>query len=125
MSDFDGAWKEILDELLELCFALLFPRAHAAIDWSRGVEMLDKEFQKLVSDSKVGRRYVDKLVKVWLRNGQSRWLLIHIELQSQSESDFAQRQRGSPRRRNSCGCSISAGCRRRTFANCFASSTGS
>ena len=31
---------------------------------------------------------VDKLVKVWLRNGQENWLLLHIEVQSQEEGGF-------------------------------------
>ena len=41
-TDWDGAWKEALDEYLPLGMELLFPAAHAAIDWSRGYEAMDK-----------------------------------------------------------------------------------
>jgi hypothetical protein len=38
-----------------------------------------------------GRRYVDKLVKVWLKSGEERWLLIHVEVQTWKEGDFPKR----------------------------------
>ncbi len=53
--------------------------------------MLDKELQPIVRRSRSGRRYVDKLVKVWLKSGEERWLLIHVEVQAQRESDFPAR----------------------------------
>ena len=68
--DFDSPWKETLDHYFEHCMAFFFPDAHADIDWSRGYEMLDKELQPIVRHSAHGRRYVNKLVKVWLRDGQ-------------------------------------------------------
>src|SRR5258708_7928537 len=68
--------------------AFFFPHAHAEIDWSRGFEFLDKELQQIVREAEQGRRTVDKLVKVWLRDGQEKWILIHVEVQSQEESDF-------------------------------------
>jgi len=40
---------------------------HAQIDWSRGYKSLDKEFPQVVREAEVGRRYVDKLVKVWTK----------------------------------------------------------
>jgi hypothetical protein len=42
--------------------------------------MLDKELQRIVPRAKQGRRTVDKLVKVWLKSGEERWLLIHVEV---------------------------------------------
>ncbi len=44
--------------------------------------MLDKELQPIVRQAKRGRRYVDKLVKVWLKSGQEQLDLIHIEVQA-------------------------------------------
>jgi len=70
---------------------LLPPAAHAEIDWARGYEALDKELQQVAREAEHGRRYVDKLVKVWLRNGQEQWLLIHIDVQTWREGDFAER----------------------------------
>ncbi len=91
MSDFDSPWKEALEQFLEPCFALLFPSAHADIDWSRDVELMDKELQQIVPQSEVGRRYVDKLIKVWRRTGEPLGLLIHLEVQTQREADFPKR----------------------------------
>ena len=68
------------------------PRLHAAIDWSKGYESLDKEFQQIVADAKAGRGVADKLFKVWRRkDGRELWLLVHIEVQAQVERRFGRR----------------------------------
>jgi hypothetical protein len=90
-ADYDSPWKEALDRYFEPFLALLFPRAHGEIDWSRGYESLDKEFQQVVRDAEVGRRYVDKLVKVWLRDGGECWVLIHVEVQTTRDPEFPHR----------------------------------
>ncbi len=91
MTDYDSPWKEVLDRYFELFLLFFFPQVHADIDWSRSYEALDKELQKIVVAAEQGRRYVDKLVKVWLKNGAERWLLIHVEIQTWRETDFAKR----------------------------------
>jgi hypothetical protein len=63
-TDYDSPWKEALDAYFEAFLALLFPEVHGLIDWTRGCESLDKEFQQVVREAEVGRRFVDKLVKV-------------------------------------------------------------
>ncbi len=40
-ADRDGAWKEILEYYPERAVEFCFPRIHALVDWSRGVEFLD------------------------------------------------------------------------------------
>jgi hypothetical protein len=90
-ADYDSPWKEALDAYFEAFLALLFPQVHAQIDWSRGYESLDKEFQQVVRDAEVGRRYVDKLVKVWTREGVECWVLIHVEVQTAREAEFPKR----------------------------------
>src|SRR5438552_4009474 len=86
--DYDSPWKEALDFYFEPFLALLFPEVHAQIDWSRGYESLDKEFQQVVREAEVGRRYVDKLVKVWTKDGTECWVLIHIEVQTVRDAEF-------------------------------------
>jgi hypothetical protein len=81
-TDYDSPWKEALDRYFEAFLALLFPEVHRDIDWSRGYEVLDKEFQQVVRDADLGRRYVDKLVKVWTKDGGECWVLIHVEVQT-------------------------------------------
>lgn len=90
-SDYDSPWKDILDLFFESAMEFFFPQAHAQIDWSRGYEFLDKELQKIAADAAIGRRTVDKLVKVWLKTGQELWVLLHLEAQGQRETDFAWR----------------------------------
>lgn len=86
--DLDGAWKEALDAFFPAFLALLFPHVHAAVDWSRGYERLDKELQKIDPDADTGRRHADLLVKVWTRDGVEAWLLIHVEVQAWKDEDF-------------------------------------
>ena len=90
-ADFDSPWKEALDIYFRAFLLLLFPEIHDDIDWSRPVEMLDKEFQQLVPRAAQGRRTVDKLVKVWRKNGRAVWVLIHIEVQAQRDRTFTRR----------------------------------
>lgn len=91
MTEFDGPWKEALEELFEPFMALLFPQAHAGIDWSRGYEFLDKELQALAIGGENGPLFVDKLVRVWITDGSEQWVLIHVEVQSQPEAGFERR----------------------------------
>jgi hypothetical protein len=91
MTDYDSPWKEILDAYFEAFLAFFFAQAHAEIDWSRGYESLDKEFQQIMREAELGRRWADKLVKVWRRSGAEVWVLIHVEIQSDAEADFAER----------------------------------
>ena len=90
-SDLDSPWKEAMGRYFEPFLRLFFPGAHAAIDWSRGYEVLDKELQKIVSDAEGGRFTVDLLVKVRLLSGDEQWILIHVEVQSQRREDFPER----------------------------------
>ncbi|EIC23755.1 RpnC/YadD family protein [Thiorhodovibrio frisius] len=89
--DDDSPWKEALERFFPEFLALLFPAVHAEIDWSKGVQFLDKEFQQLVREAKTTRRYADKLVGVTLRDGTAVWVLIHVEVQGEAETAFAER----------------------------------
>ena len=90
-ADYDSPWKDVLDLFFEAALEFFFPAAYAQIDWSRGFEFLDKELQKITADAALGRRAVDKLVKVWLNDGQELWVLLHVEVQGQREADFEHR----------------------------------
>ncbi|KAA6182100.1 hypothetical protein F2Q65_18475 [Thiohalocapsa marina] len=90
-SDYDSPWKEALEGYFPEFLALLFPHIHAGIDWSRGYQFLDKEFQQIVRDAATGRRYADKLVGVHRLDGQPAWVLVHVEVQGEPEAAFAER----------------------------------
>lgn len=48
MTDYDNPWKEALDEFFIDALELLYPVAHAEIDWPRGFEFLDTNCKKLI-----------------------------------------------------------------------------
>lgn len=59
---------------------LYSPELVAMADFSRGYSFLDKELQKISLPSRKGKKFVDKLVKVHLKNGEEKWILFHIVL---------------------------------------------
>src|SRR5215212_5424895 len=90
-TDFDGAWKEALERYLEPFLALCFPQAHGDIDWATPPQFLDTELQQVAPDEAQGRQHVDKLIRIFRRSGDDAWVLVHVEVQSQRDRDFAQR----------------------------------
>jgi Domain of unknown function (DUF4351) len=87
----DTPWKQILEGYFPQFMAFFFPEAYGAIDWSKGFDFLDSELQQVTREAETGKLIVDKLVKVYLRNGQEEWLLLHIEVQNQKEEEFSER----------------------------------
>ncbi len=89
--DFDSPWKDALQRFLRQFLEFFFPAIAADIDWSRGYESLDKEFQQIIRRAKLGKTLADKLFKVWLHDGTENWLLIHIEVQSAPDPTLPRR----------------------------------
>ena len=89
--DYDSPWKELLERYFEEFMAFFFPAASQEINWADGYEFLDKELQQIVRDAELGRRLVDKLVKLWLNSGEETWVIVHVEVQGQPEAGFAKR----------------------------------
>lgn len=88
---YDSPWKDILQTYFEEFLLFFFPQAHREIDWTKQPEFLDKELQEVVRDAELGRRFADKLVKLYRTNGEENWILVHVEVQSQEEDDFPKR----------------------------------
>mgnify|MGYP001585074732 CR=1 FL=1 len=55
------------------------------------MQLLSKEFQKIVRRSELGRRSVDVLVQVWSVAGREQWVLLHVEVQAQRDPEFPRR----------------------------------
>ena len=87
-TDFDGAWKEAMEEFFRPFIEFCFPDIAVRIDWSKGFDFLDKELQKVVQDAEMGTLRVDKLVQVYRLDGIEDWLLVHVEVQSQTDNDL-------------------------------------
>ena len=90
-ANYDESWKSAIEQYFEAFIEFFFPEAHQAIAWERGYEFLDQELQQIVRDAEIGTRFVDKLLKLWLADGEETWLLLHLEIQSQTDSGFAKR----------------------------------
>lgn len=91
MTDYDSPWKEAISLYFPEFMRFFFPNIAIEIDWSQGFQFLDTELQKIKRETETGRREADKLVQVWQHNGQETWVLLHIEVQSQPQSEFAER----------------------------------
>jgi len=90
-AEYDNPWKEAISVYFRHFMAFFFPEIEIEIDWNREYEFLDKEFQQIANLAEIGTRFADKLVKVWVNDGQEIWVLIHIEVQSQVQKDFTER----------------------------------
>ncbi len=89
--EYDTPWKEAIETYFRECMEFFFPIAAEEINWERGYNFLDKELQQVVRDAEFKKRFVDKLVQVWKKDGTEQWVLIHLEVQSYEESNFAKR----------------------------------
>lgn len=90
-SDADTAWKEILESYFKDCLDYCLPKLSELINWQRSWTSLDKELQAVTKDTETGKRLLDKLFKVYLKDGREQWILIHVEVQGKPEEKFAQR----------------------------------
>jgi hypothetical protein len=72
-ADFDSPWKEAIGAYFQPFMALFFPVVHERIDWTRTYEFLDAELQQITGDAGMGRRYADRLVKVYGVEGTEVW----------------------------------------------------
>ena len=89
--DYDSPWKDAVEHYFPELMAFYFPMAYAEIDWSKEHVFLDQELRAIVQDAELGKRYVDKLVRVLLLTGDERWIYIHIEVQGSQQAEFAKR----------------------------------
>jgi hypothetical protein len=91
----DILWKVIIEEVFPDLLRFIYPDANDEYNMERGFEFLDKELAKLnpQPDEEKDSRFADKLVKVYHRNGVEEWVLLHVEVQgdTQDRDAFAER----------------------------------
>ena len=91
--DFDAAWKSILEAFEIEVVELLFPEIFNEIAWELGTESLDMELQEIqreIFDKDRAEKIIsDKIIKVRLKNRNSKILFIHVEVQSYSSEEDA------------------------------------
>ncbi|MCP4353845.1 MAG: cytosolic protein [Desulfobacterales bacterium] len=89
--DYDSPWKDILGTYFEPFMKFFFPEIADQTDWTKGYILLEKELRQITREAETGRRFADKLVRVWKKDGKEAWVLVHAEVQAQKETDFSHR----------------------------------
>ncbi len=89
--DYDSPWKEAIERYFSDFLHFYFPYAYADIDWTQPLEFLEQELRSLSRDAEIGKRVVDKLVRVTLKSGSPEWIYIHLEVQGNIDDGFAER----------------------------------
>ena len=95
--DYDAAWKTILEAFEEEIVELLFPEIYPKINWEIKSEALDNELleiqKEIFSKEEAEKIISDKIIKVKMKDNESKILFIHVEVQSYSSSEniFAER----------------------------------
>ena len=87
----DILWKGIIEDFFPDFLYFFFPKAADLVDFEKGYTFLDQELEKLMPEGKDKKRRVDKLVKVHLKTGEVKYLLIHIEVQGYIDELFSER----------------------------------
>lgn len=84
----DSLWKGIIDKLFKEFLEYFYPKFVEEVDFNQPYELLDKELQEIIPASETSDRRADLLVKVFLKNGTEKWLLVHIEVQGYVDKLF-------------------------------------
>lgn len=81
--EYDKSWKEVVTHLTKPFIEFFLSDLYEQIDWNIPPEFLEKELHN-AKNIKKSKRIVDKLIKVQLKNGEEKWIFIHIEFQTDS-----------------------------------------
>ena len=86
-TDQDSAWKDVIEVLFEPFTEFFFHPIYEDIDFSKGIEILDTKLTGITPYGKMGKRYADQLVKVYLKDGIRACIcvFIHVEVQGYKE----------------------------------------
>lgn len=88
----DSLWKALLEDLFADFLRFFFSNADTIFDMKKGFVYLDKEMAQIAADGDLeSPRFVDKLVKVFTREGNEKWVLVHVEVQDYKDKQFEDR----------------------------------
>ena len=89
----DILWKSILEDVFDDFLRFVNPEVDTLLDLNKGFEFLDKELEQVFppENNNYSPKVIDKLVKVFTKNGGEEWILVHIEVQGKYHKDFAGR----------------------------------
>lgn len=87
----DILWKGIIETLIEDFLAFFYPNEVHLFAFQKGITYLDKELAQLFPEHGDDARKVDKLIQIYLKTGEKKWILIHIEVQGYIDRQFPER----------------------------------
>ena len=61
-ADEDSPWKLLLRKYFREAIEFFFPTIDHLVDWTKPIEFLDTEFQKITPDAEIGKRFADQRV---------------------------------------------------------------
>ncbi len=88
----DTLWKGIIEDLFSDFLYYFFPTwAENEVNFEIPFEFLDKELDEIYPSEDGKNRRADKLVKVFTKSGEEKWILVHVEVQNYKDADFSER----------------------------------
>lgn len=87
----DLGWKRIIEDLFPQFVAFFMPDLYELVNFEIKPKSLDNEFSILFPESDSENRRVDKLFEVHLKDGNPKWILLNIEIQSYEDQKFDKR----------------------------------
>jgi hypothetical protein len=83
----DILWKGVLEWVFDDLLRFVYQDADQVFDFEKGFHFLDKELAELYPEPEKGTevRVVDKLVKVFRKDGNDEWVLVHLEIQDKTK----------------------------------------
>lgn len=87
----DGLWKKVIGDLFKDFLLFFAPDLHGEVDFSKIPDFLQQELFKELLDNKKGTNHADQIVKVHLKDGKEKWILVHIEVEGSADADFPKR----------------------------------
>jgi hypothetical protein len=87
----DQLWKAVIVTLWSPFLHFCMEDWVDKIDFTRKPDFLDKELKKLLLRSKSKNRAVDVLMRIYLKDGETKYFLFHIEVQGYKDPKFEYR----------------------------------
>ena len=92
-ADFDGLWKDAIKRFLPQLIMRTLPDLYYDVDFTREPEFLSQELrdtiQRPIVDSHNPPLFVDELIKLFMKDGRTEWVLFHIEIQGSGGKDIS------------------------------------
>lgn len=93
--DYDGVWKGFIKDFWREILKEFMPDLYDKADLNHEPEFLDKELRDILAgmdpNDNIPVRFVDTLMKVFLKDGHEEWVLLHIEVQGPGEENISRR----------------------------------